>query len=692
MQDTQATAPKPRRSIAALPNELISQIAAGEVIERPASVVKELVENSLDAGADDIEVRIDGGGLKRIVVTDNGCGIPKEELPLALMRHATSKIRNLLELEEVMTLGFRGEALASIDSVASVSIRSRTAGAANAWEIRGKDITPAAGAVGTRIEVCDLFYKTPARRKFMKSDATETSHILTQVERLALAHPEASFRVIANGRDVLNLTAQTPEARIAALLPKEFRDNCRSVNAYREGIRLRGLVGLPVIGKSRTQDQYFFVNGRFVRDKLLSHAVRAAYQDVLHGQSQPLYCLFLEIDPTAVDVNVHPTKSEVRFAEGQHVHQVVTSSVKAALASSEALREEPAAQSSVSRSPEGISEGMSFGSADKTERSVNAYGMPASRPQRPMETADRVPVAAVMRFNGADLDTALAAQEGRPVPRWEDSLAGMPGDVAAETGNEPAEVPLATGAETPIRSEGAARSDVVPSIELTNAPSPNFANSMPTEAMPAEDAPLPWAESRPYFGRALGQVGGVYVLAEREDGILVVDMHAAAERVTYERLKTSLDASSLPVQPFLIPHVFRVSKEEVATFEAHREMLSTFGIDASITGENALALRAVPAVIAEAPAEALETMVHSLLEELEAYGESSVTEAMRNEVLATVACHGSVRANRRLTLPEMDALLRSMEETERVDQCNHGRPTWKLLTMAELDRLFMRGQ
>ena len=336
MQDSQTPEKKARRPIAALPNELVSQIAAGEVIERPASVVKELVENSLDAGATDIEVRVDGGGLKRLVVTDNGSGIAKDDLPLAVMRHATSKIRNLLELEEVMTLGFRGEALASIDSVSAMTIRSRTPEDSHAWEWKEGRVTPAAGSPGTRIDVCDLFYKTPARRKFMKSDATETAHILTQVERLALAHPEAGFRVVANGRDVLTLPPQTPEARIAAVLPKEFRENCRPVNALRDGIRLTGLVGLPVIGKARTQDQYFFVNGRFVRDKLLSHAVRSAYQDVMHGQTQPLYCLYLEIDPTAVDVNVHPTKSEVRFAEGQRIHTAVSSSVRAALSFSEA--------------------------------------------------------------------------------------------------------------------------------------------------------------------------------------------------------------------------------------------------------------------------------------------------------------------------------------------------------------------
>lgn len=680
MQDTQTPEKKTRRPIAALPNELVSQIAAGEVIERPASVVKELVENSLDAGATDIEVRVDGGGLKRLVVTDNGSGIAKDDLPLAVMRHATSKIRNLLELEEVMTLGFRGEALASIDSVSAMTIRSRTPEDAHAWEWKEGRVTPAAGSPGTRIEVCDLFYKTPARRKFMKSDATETAHILTQVERLALAHPEAGFRVVANGRDVLTLPPQTPEARIAAVLPKEFRENCRPVNALRDGIRLTGLVGLPVIGKARTQDQYFFVNGRFVRDKLLSHAVRSAYQDVMHGQTQPLYCLYLEIDPTAVDVNVHPTKSEVRFAEGQRIHTAVSSSVRAALSFSEAAVPE--------------------GGLPEPER-VFAPGSGAKRDfeaRKPMRE-DRPPVANAMRLFGADLDTALAAESGQALkasaPFLNDTLSNeeKPGnDLPTSESNR-----FATSASQTLTERfGDAVTSGVETPETAAVEPDPIPATVPTEGSVQETGFEPVLENfeadRPYFGRALGQVAGVYVLAEREDGIVVVDMHAAAERVTYERLKKSLDAKDLPVQPFLIAQVFRVTPAEVATIEAHKDELLAFGIDVSVTGENAAALRAVPAIIAEAPADSLETLVHELLDELESFGTSDLTEVMRNKVLATVACHGSVRANRKLTLPEIDALLRSMEKTERIDQCNHGRPTWKLLTTDELDKLFLRGQ
>lgn len=684
MQDTQTPEKKTRRPIAALPNELVSQIAAGEVIERPASVVKELVENSLDAGATDIEVRVDGGGLKRLVVTDNGSGIAKDDLPLAVMRHATSKIRNLLELEEVMTLGFRGEALASIDSVSAMTIRSRTPEDSHAWEWKEGRVTPAAGSPGTRIEVCDLFYKTPARRKFMKSDATETAHILTQVERLALAHPEAGFRVVANGRDVLTLPPQTPEARIAAVLPKEFRENCRPVNALRDGIRLTGLVGLPVIGKARTQDQYFFVNGRFVRDKLLSHAVRSAYQDVMHGQTQPLYCLYLEIDPTAVDVNVHPTKSEVRFAEGQRIHTAVSSSVRAALSFSEAAVPE--------------------GGLPEPER-VFAPGNGAKRDfeaRKPVRE-DRPPVANAMRLFGADLDTALAAESGRALevktPFLNDTLSNE-----EKTENTLPASESNRFASTAPQTLTERFSDAVSSGNMTSETTAVEPEPIP-ETVPASTAAEILAEGegfeptldnfgvdRPYFGRALGQVAGVYVLAEREDGIVVVDMHAAAERVTYERLKKSLDEKDLPVQPFLIAQVFRVTPAEIATIEAKKDELLAFGIDVSVTGENAAALRAVPAIIAEAPADSLETLVHELLDELESFGTSNLTEVMRNKVLATVACHGSVRANRKLTLPEIDALLRSMEKTERIDQCNHGRPTWKLLTTDELDKLFLRGQ
>lgn len=680
MQDSQTPETKARRPIAALPNELVSQIAAGEVIERPASVVKELVENSLDAGATDIEVRVDGGGLKRLVVTDNGSGIAKDDLPLAVMRHATSKIRNLLELEEVMTLGFRGEALASIDSVSAMTIRSRTPEDAHAWEWKEGRVTAAAGSPGTRIEVCDLFYKTPARRKFMKSDATETAHILTQVERLALAHPEAGFRVVANGRDVLTLPPQTPEARIAAVLPKEFRENCRPVNALRDGIRLTGLVGLPVIGKARTQDQYFFVNGRFVRDKLLSHAVRSAYQDVMHGQTQPLYCLYLEIDPTAVDVNVHPTKSEVRFAEGQRIHTAVSSSVRAALSFSEAAVPE----TSTATAPE---RGFPAGGGAKREWDA----------RRPMHE-DRPPVANAMRLFGADLDTALAAESGRSLPE----VAPFLNDTIADeekvgsglsAGPSDSNRFVSPAPQTPAERFGDAVSPETGAPATTGAIEPD---PIPAESPAQKGGFEPVLDSfetdRPYFGRALGQVAGVYVLAEREDGIVVVDMHAAAERVTYERLKKSLDAKDLPVLPFLIAQVFRVTPAEIATIEAHKEELLAFGIDVSVTGENAAALRAVPAIIAEAPADSLETLVHELLDELESFGTSNLTEVMRNKVLATVACHGSVRANRKLTLPEIDALLRSMEKTERIDQCNHGRPTWKLLTTDELDKLFLRGQ
>lgn len=680
MQDSQTPETKARRPIAALPNELVSQIAAGEVIERPASVVKELVENSLDAGATDIEVRVDGGGLKRLVVTDNGSGIAKDDLPLAVMRHATSKIRNLLELEEVMTLGFRGEALSSIDSVSAMTIRSRTPEDAHAWEWKEGRVTAAAGSPGTRIEVCDLFYKTPARRKFMKSDATETAHILTQVERLALAHPEAGFRVVANGRDVLTLPPQTPEARIAAVLPKEFRENCRPVNALRDGIRLTGLVGLPVIGKARTQDQYFFVNGRFVRDKLLSHAVRSAYQDVMHGQTQPLYCLYLEIDPTAVDVNVHPTKSEVRFAEGQRIHTAVSSSVRAALSFSEAAVPE----TSTATAPE---RGFPAGGGAKRE-------WDARRPMR----EDRPPVANAMRLFGADLDTALAAESGRSLPEAAPFLNDTIADEekvgsGLSAGPSDSNRFVSPAPQTPAERFGDAVSPETGAPATTGAIEPD---PIPAESPAQKGGFEPVLDSfetdRPYFGRALGQVAGVYVLAEREDGILVVDMHAAAERVTYERLKKSLDAKDLPVQPFLIAQVFRVTPAEIATIEAHKEELLAFGIDVSVTGENAAALRAVPAIIAEAPADSLETLVHELLDELESFGTSNLTEVMRNKVLATVACHGSVRANRKLTLPEIDALLRSMEKTERIDQCNHGRPTWKLLTTDELDKLFLRGQ
>jgi DNA mismatch repair protein MutL len=578
----------PRPPIRPLDDTLVSQIAAGEVVERPASVVKELLENSLDAGATRIEVRLDAGGIKRIAVSDDGSGIPREELALALTRHATSKIATLDDLEAVESLGFRGEALASIAAIADVTITSRVAGADSAWSLSGSgELAPAAGGVGTRIEVLDLFHKTPARRKFLRAEATELAHCITHVERVAAAHAGVAFTVVHQGRTLLALPAQSAQERAARLLPDEFVAAQRTVDAAAPGVRLTGWVGAPTASRARADAQYFFVNGRYVRDRVLAHAVRAAYADVLHGASQPMYCLHLAIDPRRVDVNVHPSKIEVRFRDAQAVHQLVLHAVQAALA--------PAAQ----------------------------------------------PVPAAARADDGDAIATMAT--------WR---------------------PLAT--QTPLAVEQSVASYLAALADR------------PTAAAPA---PLP--EGALPLGRAIAQVAGIYVLAENDRGLVIVDMHAAHERIVYEKLKRQLDAHAIPQQRLLIPQVFAATPLEMATVDEEAITLAALGLDLAPAAPTQLALRAVPALLGEADGTAL---ARDVLRELREFGGSRVLTEHRNELLATLACHAAVRANRRLTLDEMNALLREMEATERADQCNHGRPTWVQLAVGDLDRLFLRGR
>ncbi len=570
-----------------LADDLISQIAAGEVVERPASVVKELIENSLDAGAMRIDVRLEAGGIKRVVVGDDGRGIPRAELALALTRHATSKIASLDDLEAVESLGFRGEALASIASVADVAITSRTADAASGWTIDSAGaLEPAAAVTGTRIEVADLFHKTPARRKFLRSEATELAHCITQVERIAAAHPQVAFSVVHQGRTLLALTPQSPRERALELLPEEFSSAQREVEAQAPGIRLHGWVGHPTASRTRPDAQYFFVNGRYVRDRVLAHAVRAAYADVLHGGSQPMYCLHLTLDPRRVDVNVHPTKIEVRFRDSSAVHQFVLHAVQAALA-----------------------------------ESAHPVAPPANEP------AVRPPA-----LWGATTQQRLGVEQ---------SIA----EYLAVIAERPAVAPASTAA-----------------------------------TMPQGDMPL---------GIAIAQFAGIYVLAQNEHGLVVVDMHAAHERIVYEKLKLQLDASTIPQQRLLIPQVFSASPLDIATAQEESALLNQLGVDLAAVSPTQLALRAVPALLAQADGAAL---ARDLLRDVREFGATRVLTEHRNELLATLACHGAVRANRRLTLDEMNALLREMEATERADQCNHGRPTWTQLTVADLDRLFLRGR
>ena len=578
-----------RRAIRPLADALISQIAAGEVVERPASVVKELLENSLDAGATRVDVRLDGGGIKRVTVADNGNRIPPEELALALTRHATSKIASLEELESVESLGFRGEALASIGAVADVSITSRVADAGSAYCARSaaNDIEPAPGAIGTRVEVSDLFHKTPARRKFLRAEATELAHCLTQVERAAAAHPSVAFNVTHNGRTVLALPAQSLLERTLRLMPDEFEPARRSVQHEGADIAVHGWVAAPTASRARADAQYFFVNGRYVRDRVLAHAVRAAYADVLHGTSQPMYCLYLSIDPKRVDVNVHPTKIEVRFRDSSSIHQLVMHAVQAALAQS--AHAAPALHT-LSRNPLIVDE---------------AYGL-APENQTSLGVAQTV----------ADYLALLAE---RPIP-------------AVEAGDEAADTPL---------------------------------------------------------GFAVAQLSGIYILAQNQRGLIIVDMHAAHERIVYEKLKKQLDQRQIPQQRLLIPHVFSATAVDVATATEQRELLAQLALDVSLASPTQLALRGVPALLSQADGAQL---TRDVLRDIRDYGGSRVLTEHRDELLATLACHGAIRANRRLTIEEMNALLRQMEATERADQCNHGRPTWVQLSVGDLDRLFLRGR
>jgi DNA mismatch repair protein MutL len=600
------------RSIRPLPDMLVSQIAAGEVVERPASVVKELVENAIDAGATRIEVRLDGGGVKRIAVADDGSGIDRADLPLALARHATSKITSLHELEAVQSLGFRGEALAAIAAVAAVTITSRTAQASEAARIDAENgtIEPAAATRGTRVEVADLFFKTPARRKFLRSEATELGHCLAAVQRLAAAQPALDFSLIHDGKTLLHLPPGDAHRRALRLLPEDFAAAHRAVDAQAAEIALAGWVGLPTVSRARADAQYFYVNGRYVRDKLLTHAVRAAYADVLHGAAQPMYCLHLTLDPTRVDVNVHPTKIELRFRDAQAVHQFVRHAVQAALAES--------AQAQAPVAPRRIDSLAELASA-RSGGSSSASGWRPG-PQQPGLRIEQ-PVAEYLVMLGR---------------------------------NEPS---------------GAA---LVPQAEL--------------------QSPEPRVEPQsvaPPLGYALAQLAGIYILARNDAGLVLVDMHAAHERIVYEKLKTQIDAQTIPQQRLLIPQLFGADALDVATAEEHQPTLHVLGLDLTPAGPSQLALRALPAVLAQADGAAL---ARDLLHELREYGGSRVLTEHRNELLATLACHGAVRANRRLTVDEMNALLREMEATERADQCNHGRPTWVQLTIADLDRLFLRGR
>jgi DNA mismatch repair protein MutL len=609
------------RPIRELPDELISQIAAGEVIERPASVVRELVDNALDAGATQVTVRLLAGGVRLISVEDNGSGIAPRDLPLALKRHATSKIASLSDLESVGTMGFRGEALAAVASVSATSLLSRTLEAEHAWLIEASsgELKPAARAQGTTVEVKELFYSTPARRKFLKTDATELAHCIEAVRRHALARPDVGFAIWHEGKllenwrsasDMLSADATTfadaLDLRLADVLGEEFIAQSIRVANTSAVVQVHGRVGLPDFARSRADMQYAYVNGRFVREKTIAHGARQAYEDVLHGHRQPVYALFIGIAPERVDVNVHPTKIEVRFRDSREVHQAVFHAVNAALA---APRSALAADATA---------GMLTTQAGATDQPMQPepqqarLGLPAWSPQQPFSPYTQ---------------SAQALQETRAI--WQ-------------------------------------------------APS----SPEPVAASPAH--PKIWP-----LGRAIAQLHGVYILAENAQGLVVVDMHAAHERIVYERLKTQLDSERIASQPLLIPSTFAATPAEVATAESCADALAQLGLEISPLGPKTLAIRAVPVALSLGdPVE----LSRSVLAELAHHDASRVVQQAQHHILATMACHGAVRANRRLTLDEMNGLLRQMEETERSDQCNHGRPTWRQVSMKELDALFLRGR
>ena len=621
------------RRIQLLSPRLANQIAAGEVVERPASVIKELLENSLDAGARRVDVEVEQGGIKLLRVRDDGGGIPADDLPLALARHATSKIRELEDLEAVCSLGFRGEALASISSVARLTMTSRTVDAEQAWQVEteGRDmearVQPAAHPVGTSVEVRDLFFNTPARRKFLRAEKTEFDHLQEVIKRLALARFDVAFHLRHNGKTVFALH-EAPDAisrarRVASVCGPAFLEQALPIEVERSGLRLWGWVGLPTFSRSQADLQYFYVNGRMVRDKLVAHAVRQAYRDVLFNGRHPTFVLFLEIDPGVVDVNVHPTKHEVRFRDSRMVHDVLYGTLHRALGE---VRPEdqlaaPAAVSQMVR-PSGLA--------------VGEFG-----PQAEMGLAAQVleqpPAQSIWRSPGAGYQ-------------------GQRSELA---------VPVA-------EAQGAYRDYFSP--------------------LPEPQAPVGLPQNQgdvPPLGYALAQLKGVYILAENAVGLVLVDMHAAHERITYERLKTAMASEGLRGQPLLVPESIALSQREADCAEEHGQWFQRLGFELQRLGPESLAIRQIPALLKQAEATQL---VRDVLADLLEYGTSDRIQAHLNELLATMACHGAVRANRRLTLPEMNALLRDMEHTERSGQCNHGRPTWTQLGMDDLDKLFLRGR
>ncbi|HSG89005.1 MAG TPA: DNA mismatch repair endonuclease MutL [Pseudomonadales bacterium] len=642
MSATSSEARAASRPIRLLSPQLANQIAAGEVVERPASVVKELVENSLDAGATRIEVDVDGGGARRIRVRDDGAGIAKDELALAVSRHATSKIDSLEALEAVRSMGFRGEALASICSVSRATLTSARADADSGWRLtvnghaEDVDLTPAAHPVGSTVEVSDLFFNTPARRKFLRTERTELQRIEDVLRRLALARMDVAFELRHDGRVLKNYLPAVDQAsrerRVATICGAPFMEHAAHIEVGADGIGLTGWVAAPTFSRSQPDLQYFFVNGRAIRDRTVAHAVRQAFQDVLYHGRHPAFVLFLELAPGRVDVNVHPTKHEVRFRDQRAVHDFLFRSLRQALA--ELRPDDHLAR----------------------VRELEAASLGGSPPG-----------AAPMRQDGLRL-----AGHGSQ---------GTGGAMAPRPGAGAVRDTLSAWGELARDPFGAAPGSASPSALPSAWPSAPGAS--PFAADPADDAEMP------PLGYAVAQLHGVYILAQNAQGLVVVDMHAAHERITYERMKTARDEAGIRTQRLLVPLALAVSEREADAADAAIEALGDFGLVIQRVAPESILVREVPAVLGQADVEAL---VRDVLSDLMEFGTSARVREHEDELLSTMACHGSVRANRQLSVPEMNALLRDMERTERSGQCNHGRPTWAVQTLAELDRLFLRGR
>lgn len=600
-----------RQPILELPNQLISQIAAGEVIERPSAVVKELLENAVDANASQIEIRLEDGGTSRIVVSDDGVGIPAAELSLALTRHATSKIRSLEDLESVRTMGFRGEALASIASVSRTIFTSRTLHDEHAWEIDSahQKVQPAAGDIGSRVDVADLFFNTPARRKFLKSPATELGHCIEAIKRVALANPQTSFAIWHNGKALYRWIAADLNRRATDILGPEFEAAKLAVQSGNALIQLTGFIGAPTASRARADQQYIFINQRFVKDKLINHAIRSAYQDVLHGDRQPILLLCLTINPELVDVNVHPAKIEVRFRDSRAVHQFVFHTIQDRL----------------------------------------AHG--AGQGEASLSTLENL-VPPSTQYN--QLEKLIAPQPQSYTPFYSKNQ------------------------RLPLPMSGSVK-DSMQQLFSTPNTTLNPAQSSYSEAPQENDQPL---------GQAIAQLAGIYILAQNQQGLVLVDMHAAHERVLYEKYKSDLN-TAVVTQQLLVPVVLNASRIEISTLNEYRSSLIQLGFDISELGPEQLVIRSLPALMSKSdPAQ----LIRQLLIDLEQLGSSTTINAAQHEKLASKACHAAVRAHRLLTIPEMNALLRQMEQTDRADQCNHGRPTWIQLSVADLDKLFLRGR